>query len=446
MAFEFKLPDIGEGIHEGEIVQWLVKPGDYVREDQAIVEIMTDKVTAEIPSPVSGVIQELRGKEGEVVKVGAVITVIDEKAAEGAASAQPMAAATIAAAPVAAETAPGKASAPKEAAVSAPSLPPTNGKAKAATAVLAPEHPAGKALAAPATRKMARQLGIELNMVQGSGPLGRITPEDLRRFQQAGPVTTSRPTAVAQPRTARPEYQSGGEKRVPFTGLRRKIAEHLVKAKQTAPHFSYVEEVDMSRLVAVRDELLPIAEDQGVRLSYLPFIMKAVIECLKKYPVLNSTLDEHTQELIYKYDYHLGIAVATDQGLIVPVIKHADQKNLFTLAREISDIAGRARTGKLGLDDIKGGTFTVTSIGSIGGMFGIPIINYPEVAILGVNKIEKRPVVRNVGGQDQIVIRDMMYLSISCDHRIVDGAEAAHFVKDVISYLEAPSRLLMEEI
>jgi pyruvate dehydrogenase E2 component (dihydrolipoamide acetyltransferase) len=389
----------------------------------------------------------LRGKEGEVVKVGAVITVIDEKAAEGAASAQPMAAATIAAAPIAAETAPGKASAPKEAAVSATaSMPPTNGKAKSATAVLAPEHPAGKALAAPATRKMARQLGIELNMVQGSGPLGRITPEDLRRFQQAGPVTTSRPTAVAQPRAARPEYQSGGEKRVPFTGLRRKIAEHLVKAKQTAPHFSYVEEVDMSRLVAVRDELLPLAEDQGVRLSYLPFIMKAVIEGLKKYPVLNSTLDEHTQELIYKYDYHLGIAVATDQGLIVPVIKHADQKNLFTLAREISDIAGRARTGKLGLDDIKGGTFTVTSIGSIGGMFGIPIINYPEVAILGVNKIEKRPVVRNVGGQDQIVIRDMMYLSISCDHRIVDGAEAAHFVKDVISYLEAPSRLLMEEI
>jgi pyruvate dehydrogenase E2 component (dihydrolipoamide acetyltransferase) len=245
---------------------------------------------------------------------------------------------------------------------------------------------------------------------------------------------------------ARPAYQSGGEKRVPFTGLRRKIAEHLVKAKQTAPHFSYVEEVDMSRLMAVRDELLPIAEDQGVRLSYLPFIMKAVIEGLKKYPVLNSTLDENTQELVYKYDYHLGIAVATDQGLIVPVIKHADQKNLFTLAREISDIAGRARTGKLGLDDIKGGTFTVTSIGSIGGMFGIPIINYPEVAILGVNKIEKRPVVRNVGGQDQIVIRDMMYLSISCDHRIVDGAEAAHFVKDVISYLEAPSRLLMEEI
>ncbi|HEY9686205.1 MAG TPA: dihydrolipoamide acetyltransferase family protein [Coleofasciculaceae cyanobacterium] len=444
MAFEFKLPDIGEGIHEGEIVQWLVKPGDYVREDQAIVEIMTDKVTAEIPSPVSGVIQELRGKEGEVVKVGAVITVIDEKAAEGAVSAQPMAAATAASA--AEVAAPAKTSVPKEAAVSAPSLPPTNGKAKSATAVMAPEHPAGKALAAPATRKMARQLGIELSMVQGSGPLGRITPEDLRRFQQAGPATTSRPTAVAQPTMARPAYQSGGEKRVPFTGLRRKIAEHLVKAKQTAPHFSYVEEVDMSRLMAVRDELLPIAEDQGVRLSYLPFIMKAVIEGLKKYPVLNSTLDENTQELVYKYDYHLGIAVATDQGLIVPVIKHADQKNLFTLAREISDIAGRARTGKLGLDDIKGGTFTVTSIGSIGGMFGIPIINYPEVAILGVNKIEKRPVVRNVGGQDQIVIRDMMYLSISCDHRIVDGAEAAHFVKDVISYLEAPSRLLMEEI
>lgn len=427
MAYEFKLPDIGEGVHEGEIVQWLVKEGDFVKEDQAIVEVMTDKVTAEIPAPTSGVLKEMRGKPGEVITVGSVIAVFDEKA-EGEASDE--------------KATSGKEA--KEAVAEAASGQPTNGNGKSSTATQ--ERPAkasvGKAIAAPATRKLARELGLELSEVIGSGPRGRITPDDVKNAQGGtstlSKTTTVQPTAI----TTGNGYRSMGERRVPFGGLRKKIAEHLVKSKQTAPHFAYVEEVDMSKLVAMRNDLMPVAEAEGIKLSYLPFFIKAVIAGLKKYPVLNSQLDEETKELVYKNDFHLGIAVATDQGLIVPVVKYADQKNLFELATEIKMLAEKARAGKLALDELKGGTFTLTSIGSIGGLFGVPIINYPEVAIMGINKIEKRPVVRQIDGQEQIVIRDMMHLSISCDHRVVDGAEAALFVKDVIQYLENPARLI----
>jgi pyruvate dehydrogenase E2 component (dihydrolipoamide acetyltransferase) len=413
MAYEFKLPDIGEGVHEGEIVQWLVQPGDFVKEDQAIVEVMTDKVTAEIPAPVSGVIQELRGKAGEVITVGSVIAVFGEAGAGSTA----------------------------RTAEASASQSPSNGNGRTATATItAPstsQGDAGKVLAAPATRKLARTLGVDLSQVTGSGPRGRVTQEDIRNFQPGNAAPANRPAT-----SAASVIPSQGERRLPMSGLRRKIAEHLVKSKQTAPHFAYVEDVDMSRLVAMREELMPLAEADGVKLSYLPFVMKAVIAGLRKYPILNSQLDEKTQELVYKHDINLGVAVATEQGLIVPVIKQADHKSLFTLATEIKTLAEKARSGKLTLDELKGGTFTLTSIGSIGGLFGVPIINYPEVAILGVNKIEKRPVVRTINGQDQIVIREMMHLSISCDHRVVDGAEAALFVKEVIQYLEHPTRLI----
>ncbi len=422
MAYEFKLPDIGEGIHEGEIVQWLVKPGDFVNEDQLIVEIMTDKVTAEIPSPVSGVIQETRGKAGEIIHVGSVIAVFGEKGA----SAQPAAKAQGAT----------QAVAPAEKTVS-------NGNGNSAEKsidVTVQEKPAiGKVLAAPATRKLARELGVELSQVSGSGPRGRITQGDVRQSQPGGGIAMQPAIAAV---SAPGGFKSLGERRVPLGGMRRKIAEHLVKSKHTAPHFSYVEEADMSKLVALRDELLPLAEEQGIKLSYLPFIIKAVIAGLRKYPMLNSQLDEAKQEQVFKNDYHIGVAVATDQGLIVPVVKYADQKNLFALATEIRTLADKARSNKLTLDELKGGTFTLTSIGSIGGMFSVPIINYPEVGIMGIHKIERRPVVRIMNGQEQIVIRDMMYLSISCDHRAVDGAEAALFVKEVIQYLENPSRLI----
>lgn len=439
MAYQFKLPDIGEGIHEGEIVQWLVKPGDFVKEDQAIVEIMTDKVTAEIPSPVSGVIQETRGKAGEIIQVGSVIAVFGDK--DAAATPQTEAPSTQNVEATASVAVPTQVPAKSSEGAKAAQLDklPANGNGKSLeVAVQERGMDTGKVLAAPATRRLARELGVNLAQVSGSGPRGRVTQTDVRGFQGSG-VKSVQTAAVS---TVSGGFRSLGERRVPFGGMRRKIAEHLVKSKHTAPHFSYVEEVDMSKLVTMRDELMPLAEEQGIKLSYLPFIIKAVIAGLRKYPMLNSQLDEATQEQVFKNDYHMGVAVATDQGLIVPVVKYADQKSLFTLAEEIKTLADKARKGKLTLDELKGGTFTLTSIGSIGGMFSVPIINHPEVAIMGINKIERRPVVRTLNGQEQIVIRDMMYLSISCDHRAVDGAEAALFVKEVIQYLENPSRLI----
>lgn len=432
MAFEFKLPDIGEGVHEGEIVQWLVKPGDFVKEDQAIVEVMTDKVTAEIPAPVSGVIQELRGQPGQVVTVGSVIAVFgdssDKSAQSESSRPEQSPQAVVQGGPSPTQTSQAN---PNQNGYG------RNGQVQTvpSTTTVLMDRPAGPVLAAPATRKLARDLGVTLSQVVGTGPKGRITPTDVKNYQAQPTVPLNQPLSAAP-------AESAGERRVPFAGLRRKIAEHLVKSKQTAPHFAYVEEVDMSKLVAMREELMPIAAERNVKLSYLPFVIQAVIEGLKKYPVLNAQLDESRQELVYKHDYNMGVAVATQQGLIVPVIHHADQKSLLQLATEIQTLAETARSGKLMLNQLQGGTFTLTSIGSIGGLFGIPIINYPEVAIMGVNKIEKRPVVRTIQGQDQIVIRDMMHLSISCDHRVVDGAEAALFVKEVIRHLENPLPLI----
>lgn len=424
MSTEFRLPDIGEGIHEGEIVQWLVKPGDTVQEDQPLLEVMTDKVTAEIPSPYSGVVTELRGKQGEVVKVGSVIVMFDRT---GGGPVTPAAAEKTAQAEAPATT--------------------RNGKhtAQAASTVVL-DRPSGlpsgeKVLAAPATRKLARQLGVDLTMIAGSGPRGRVTPDDVRSYSPGG---VSAPTPRTSP--AAQSFTSGEDRRVPFAGMRRRIAEHLVKSKQTVPHFAYVDEVDMTALVRLRSDLKDEAEAQGVKLSYLPFVIKAVTAGLRKYPVLNSQLDEERQELVYKGGVNMGVAVATNEGLIVPVIQHADQKSILTLGREIKELADKARSGKLALDDLRGGTFTITSIGSIGGMFGVPIINHPEVAILGVNKIARRPVVRTVNGQEQIIIADVMYLSISGDHRVVDGAETAEFMNYVISILQNPTRLLLEGV
>ena len=425
MAVEFRLPDIGEGIAEGEITQVLVKTGDFVKEDQAVIEVMTDKVTAEIPAPCSGVVTDIRVKVGEVVKVGAVIMVFDKSATAEAHGRAGAVKTESKPEPVAAKAGNGK-----------------SYNAAVGEVARTPRSPSEeKTLAAPATRKLARSMGVDLAIIAGSGPRGRVTPDDVKNFSSgAGVQTETRRAPVAAPARTM-HLQSGGEKRVPFAGMRRMIGEHLVKSKHTAPHFAYVEEVDMTELVSIREQLRPVADEANVKLNYLPFIIRAVISGLKAYPVVNSQLDDAAQEIVYKYDYNIGVAVATDNGLVVPVVKHADQKSLLEIAREIKALAEKARNGKLALDDVKGGTFTITSIGSIGGLFSAPIVNHPEVAILGVNKIEKRPVVRD----NQIVIRDMMHLSISCDHRVVDGAECALFVKHVTEQLQAPARLLIDQ-
>ena len=424
MALEFKLPDIGEGVAEGEIVQWLVKPGDAIKEDQAMVEIMTDKVTAEIPSPCTGVITELRGAAGDVIAVGTVIAVIDTASGTGEPALTTESKMTSKEL-VAAATSPVASCATQ--ALMKGMAGSVSSTGKTATTAL------GKVLAAPATRKLATTMGVALASVTGTGERGRLTPDDVRR------AAASSPSQVASFATASQRAKNTTEQRKPFSGIRKKIAEHLTLSKHKAPHFAYVEEIDVTELVKLRSQLKTDGAQRGIKLTYLPFIVQAVVSGLRAFPMLNSTLDETTNELVEKHYYNVGIATDTPNGLVVPVIPHAETLDLWGIASAIQATAEKARSGKLTPADMTGGTFTLTSIGSIGALFGIPIINYPEVGILGINRIVPRPVVRD----GQIVIRDIMYLSLSCDHRVVDGADGARFINHVKNLLEQPYRLLM---
>ena len=404
MAREFKLPDIGEGVHEGEITKWFVKEGDRVRENDPVVEVMTDKVTVQIPSPVTGQILERRAKEGEIVKVGTTIVVFGES---GEAAPVPT--------PTAAPERPTVAPPPK------PSAPPAPPPARAT-----------EVLAAPAVRRLARELGVDLASVRGTGPSGRITEADVRASQH-GPA----PEPAAAPVATQPVI--GHEERLPIHGLRKRIYDKMAKSTSTAARFTYVEEVDMSHLVQLRERLNEAGARKGVKLTYLPFMIKACVAALKEFPTLNASVDDERQEIVVKQYYNLGIATATDEGLTVTVVHDADQKDLWALAKEIERLATAARDKKLGLPDVQGSTFTITSLGKEGGILATPIINWPEVAILGIHKIEKRPVVRD----EHIVIRDMMYVSCSFDHRVIDGHVGAAFVQAVKGYLEHPAMLFV---
>jgi pyruvate dehydrogenase E2 component (dihydrolipoamide acetyltransferase) len=413
MTYEFKLPDIGEGVVEGEVVRWLVKEGDTVREDQPLVEIMTDKATVEIPAPRAGTVGKRLYTEGQICPVGKVLLTIEI-----------------------AETGAG----PGAAAPSAVAPPPAQSLGRTAKHAAGGPAPggvtrAGEVLATPATRKLARELGVDIRGVRGTGPAGRITSDDVRGQQGGGGATTgSAPTAGPSP-AAEP-----GDVRLPFRGVRKKIAERLVHSKHTAAHFTYVEEVDCTELVALRARANERLAARGVKLSYLPFIIKATVAGLRKFPQLNSTLDEGAGEIVQRAAHHIGLATATDSGLIVPVVRDAGARSLVRLAAEVERLAEATRSGKATREDLSGSTFTITSLGALGGLLATPIINFPEVAILGIHKIAKRPAV--IG--ERIVIRDMMNLSISVDHRVVDGYDAAQFVAVIKAALEHPEPLLAE--
>lgn len=406
MVREFKLPDIGEGVHEGEVVKWFVKPGDAVKENDPVVEVMTDKVTVQIPSPVTGKILELRAKEGEVVKVGSTLVVFGE----------------------AGETVP---------AVTKPSTPAPAPPPHSKTAAPQPPPPAGDVLAAPAVRRLAKEMNVDLRTIRGSGPQGRLIEDDIRRAGKGPAAAPQRAAAVAP---ATPAATGAGEERIPIHGLRKRIFEKMAKSKATAAHFTFVEELDMSQLVHLRDHLKETAERRGVKLTYLPFFVKAILAALREFPTLNASVDDEFQELVVKHYYNIGIATATDEGLTVTVVHNADKKDLWGLAKEIERLAEAARDKKLSLQDVQGSTFTITSLGKEGGMFATPIINWPEVGIVGVHRIEKRPVVR----ADQIVIREMMYMSCSFDHRVVDGHVGAAFVQAVRNYVEHPATIFVD--
>ena len=412
MAREFKLPDIGEGVHEGEIVKWLVKEGDPIKENDLMVEVMTDKVTVQIPSPVTGKVLRITAKEGETVKVGSTIIVLGE-AGEVAPAIEPPAPA----APVAVRSTP------------------------TAAIASAPAAPGGPAVAAPAVRRLARELGVDVERVRGSGPGGRITEDDVRAATKAAaPAMAPKPAvAVEELPPSKALAPAGLEERIPIKGLRKRIAEKMAKSEAMAAPFTYVEEVDMTTLVHLRERLKEVAEGKDVKLTYLPFIVKALIAALREHPTLNASVDDERQELVVKRYYNVGIATATEEGLTVPVVHDADKKDIWSLAREIDRLATAARAKQLTLPEVQGGTFTITSLGKEGGILATPIINWPEVAIVGIHKIEKRPVVRN----DQVVIREMMYLSCTFDHRVIDGHVGAAFVQALAKYLEHPALLFM---
>ena len=403
---DVKFPDVGEGITEGTLVKWLVKIGDEVKADQAVAEIETDKAIVEIPTPKGGKVSKLYGKEGDIIKVGSTIVALALPGEE----------------------------IPKPPEIRPQEIKPVEVKPE----IKLPEKPTevpSRVLATPATRRLARELGVDISKVAGSGPGGKVTDEDIRKFAEVKPEI--KPEAVLP--EALPEMKLA-EERIPIKGIRKTIAERMVKSLFTAPHVVSMDEADVTELVSLREKEKKLAEEKGVKLTYLAFIIKAATVALKQHPYLNASLDAQKNEIVLKRYYNIGIAVDTPEGLMVPVIKNADQKSIMELAKEGERLAEEARNRKIKLPDLKGNTFTITNIGSIGGIFSTPIINPPDVAILGVHRIRDMPVV--IDGE--VKIRKILPLVLSFDHRVLDGAQAARFMNTLIEHLKDPDLLLLD--
>jgi pyruvate dehydrogenase E2 component (dihydrolipoamide acetyltransferase) len=401
MSVEFKLPDLGEGLTEAEIRKWLVRVGDHVERDQPLVEIETDKAVVELPSPGRGTVLSIQKSEGAVAKVGEVLVSIG--GVEGAAAA------------------------------------PVEGK-KASVSVVgelpeyrekpAPVTPQGqRVLATPAVRKLARDRGIDIAGIKGTGPGGRVTEDDLAKVQPA----------EAKPKMEPKFDLYGFVERQPLRGIRRTTARRMVESQTRAAQVTAMDVADVTGLVELRRKWKEALKEKGMNITYMPFVIKAVVQALKSNPILNSTLDDEKEEIIIKRYYNIGFAVATEEGLIVPVLKAADQKSITEIAEELERLVEKASSREIDLADLKGGTFTITNYGVFGGTYGTPIINYPETAILGTGRIAETPMV--VGGE--VKIRNVLYLSLTFDHRVMDGAEAARFMNELKRYLEDPDLLLI---
>lgn len=435
MAFEFKLPDIGEGIHEGEIAKWLVAEGDKISEDDVLVEIQNDKAVVEIPSPVDGTISKIHVEEGEVTTVGTTIVTIDDgsedTASEEAAeptektdSKQEDDAAKPADEKEASEESPNK-EAQKEASADSEKI----------------------VIAMPSVRKFARENDVNIKEVTGTGKNGRILKEDIENFGSDSQVSAETASEAAsteeqseQAPAARKQAAGDLETREKMSGMRKAIAKAMVNSKHTSPHVSHIDEVEVDALWAHRKKFKEIAAEQGVKLTFLPYVVKALVSALKKYPELNTSIDNETFEVIQKHYYNVGIAADTEKGLVVPVVKDADKLSMFEISDEINDLAGKARDGKLSSDEMKGGSVTISNLGSAGGKWFTPVINQPEVAILGIGRIEEQPVVRD----GEIVAARVLALSLSYDHRQIDGATAQNALNHIKRLLNNPDLLLME--
>ncbi|WP_027408288.1 dihydrolipoamide acetyltransferase family protein [Anoxybacteroides tepidamans] len=433
MAFEFKLPDIGEGIHEGEIVKWFVKPGDEVNEDDVLCEVQNDKAVVEIPSPVKGKVLEILVNEGTVATVGQTLIKFDAPGYEnlkfkGQDHDEPKAAEE-----------------PKQ-------------EAAASQAPQAAEaDPNRRVIAMPSVRKYAREKGVDIRLVQGTGKNGRVLKSDVDAFLAGGTSAApaaetveaaqvaveekAAPNAEAKP-ASQPVVLEGEfpETREKMSGIRRAIAKAMVNSKHTAPHVTLMDEVDVTKLVAHRKKFKDVAAQKGIKLTFLPYVVKALTSALREFPTLNTSIDDATEEVVYKHYYNIGIAADTDKGLLVPVVKHADRKSMFAIAQEINELATKAREGKLLPNEMKGASCTITNIGSAGGQWFTPVINHPEVAILGIGRISEKPIVRD----GEIVIAPVLALSLSFDHRMIDGATAQNALNHIKRLLNDPELLLME--
>jgi 2-oxoisovalerate dehydrogenase E2 component (dihydrolipoyl transacylase) len=422
---DFRLPELGEGVYEAELTSWLVKPGDTVKRGQNLIEVLTDKASMEVPSPFAGTITSLNAEPGQRISVGDVVLSYEGAGQQGDAK-------------------------PKtEVSLEAKAKPEDKGRATLGPAIVSgtatklnnqtaavSRRGVFAVRAAPSVRYLARKLGIDIGQVPGTGPGGRILIGDLSAFVK--PAALGDGPAVGEPH---PEYGTAGTK-VKLQGIRRMIAEHMVQSKRTIPHYTYVDECEVTELVRLREGLKSAAAQAGVKLTYLAFLVKAVTMALREIPIINSSLDEEAGEIVLHDRCHVGIATSTPNGLIVPVIHDADQKDLLQVGREIERLTSAARAGKARLEDLRGGTFTITSIGGIGGLISTPVINHPEVAILGIGQIVKRPVYDASGN---IRPADLIYLSLSFDHRVVDGAIGAAFCNAVIRRLQNPAALLLPE-
>ncbi len=396
-----KLPELGEGVTEGELVKWTVNIGDQVKADQTVAEIMTDKATVEVPSPVSGTVKELKFKPGQIIKVESVILTLSGGAA-----------------------APSKSVAPPAVAPSAIAAPNLSLSSNSKSEIFPPVADS-KVLATPATRRLAREMGVDVNGLQGSGLAGRITREDVLSIQ------TPKHTPVTNTQT---------EERVDLIGIRKKIAQNMQMAKAIIPHFTLMDEADVTQLVALRESLKDFAEKNQTKITYLPIVMKALIATIREFPQFNASIDDAASQIVYKKYFNIGFAADTPNGLVVPVIKNADQKTILEISKEILDLSKRARDNKLKPDEMKGATITITNIGSIGGTYATPIINHPEVAILGMYKIQDKPILNKDGSLG--FIKSMNY-TLTADHRLIDGAVAANFLKSFFNKIQNPGVLMM---
>lgn len=423
----YKLPELGEGIFEGEIVSWFVQVGDTVEEDQIIAEVQNDKAVVELPSPVSGKVLEIKVAEGTVCTVEDVIIVFETEGENREVTKPDVCG-------IGAKVAENVKNVAIETSMAGEATNVTEKIDKKKTM---------RVLATPSVRKFAREMNVPLHEVKGTGNNGRITREDVIKYAQAkdAPSISEKQNEDQITIETVSVESSSLETRTPLKGIRKAISNAMVKSKSTIPHATLIDEVDVTKLVSFRKEANEqFAEIKGTKLTYLPFITKALIAACRQFPELNASIDEDKEEIIYKNYFHIGIATDTEKGLLVPVIKDADKKNMWDIAKEVKELASRGREGKLTPNEIKGSTITITNIGSVGGMYFTPVINYPEVAILGIGRIIEKPVVKN----GEITIAPMMSLSLSFDHRLIDGVVAQHAINLIKRLLENPEFLILE--